>query len=362
VAAPAVKPSVPPPMAGLGVPGIPGADVAPPPFMQKAKAEPPKPKRPADPFAAGAPAAQAGPQEVRLVIDEKAMPDSESGRRGRGTVIIVAAVGIVLGLIAGYGVGSVVAENKTYNATVRDGKDIYQIVQGSSTKVNQATTIVNTLVTKARGGPGKRPAVDYAAIEQLRAIEKPLSANDFSRKRYGAFAPPTVDALFEYYNTIQVVWDKFTSLANTTLPAARRTELDAAAGAASEIATRQVGLVPFTVGDNIAGGLVIVDMPANRNQDEPLPEKLMVRSRPGGPPAERTRYTGQPLTENPENYVLLVETARSIGVLGQQAGPFAEYQRDIMAIKQLMDKLVEVQGRLETELGNIAHLEETFAF
>ena len=133
-------------------------------------------------------------------------------------------------------------------------------------------------------------------------------------------------------------------------------------GVASEIATRQVGLVPFSVGDNVAGGLVIVDMPPNRNQDEPLPEKLMVRSRAGGAAAERTRYTGQDLTTNPENYVMLVDTQRSIGVLGQSAGPFAEYQRDLLALKALMDKLVEVQGRLETELGRIAALEEQFAF
>jgi hypothetical protein len=345
-----------------GVPGIPGADVAPPPFMQKAaRSEPPKAKRPTDPFAASS-AMPASPQEVRLVIDEKPVSDAESGRRGRGTVIIVAAICIVLGLVAGYGVGGVVSENATYNATVRDGKDIYQTVQASSQVVNQANTLVKAAVTKARGGTGRTAAVDYASIEALRALEKPLTANEFSRKRYGAFNPGTVDALFEYYNSIQQLWDRFTSLANSTLPPARRQELDAAAGAASEIATRQVGLVPFTVGDNVAGGLVIVDMPANRNNDEPLPEKLMVRTRPGGQPAERTRYTGQPLTENPENYVMLVDTQRSIGVLGRQAGPFAEYQRDLLVINQLMEKTMEVQGRLETELGNIARLEEQFSF
>ncbi len=78
--------------------------------------------------------------------------------------------------------------------------------------------------------------------------------------------------------------------------------------------------------------------------------------------AERTRYTGQPLTESPEDYVILVDTPRSIAILGTQAAAFAEYQRDLLQIKQLMDKTVETQGRLETALGDIARLEERFAF
>ena len=68
---------------------------------------------------------------------------------------------------------------------------------------------LRTAVEASQGGPGKQAGVDYKAIEDLRAMERPFSAAEFSRRRYLAFPTPVVDDLFEYYNNINLLWDKF---------------------------------------------------------------------------------------------------------------------------------------------------------
>ena len=40
-------------------------------------------------------------------------------------------------------------------------------------------------------------------------MEQPFSAAEFSRRRYLAFPTAVVDDLFEYYNNINLLWDKF---------------------------------------------------------------------------------------------------------------------------------------------------------
>ena len=51
-----------------------------------------------------------------------------------------------------------------------------------------------------------------------------------------------------------------------------------------------------------------------------------------------------------------------MGVLGEQASLFAEYVRDVGQVKALLDSTMEIQGRLENSLGEIAAKEEVFAF
>lgn len=341
---------VPPSVPGVTGPARPAGGVAAPPFMQPTPAQPP------DPFASAA--VPAGPREVRIVVDEKPVEDAEVGRKKRLRNYILIAAGIVVGLVLGFGFGSTMGDRNTYALAVQDGKDIYAKVREASDTVNRAKRLVDQAVTAARGGGGKAAAVDYEAIEQLRALKKPIDADAFSRKRYSAFNPGTVDALFQYYNNVQNIWERFTSLSARTLGPQQRRLLDNAARAAGEMATQQTGCVPSVVEEQWFCGLVFVHPPAE--QTEAPPTKVMVSTTPTGRTFEKTIYTGaedQNLTASPDNFVILTHTIRSVGVLGQPASAFAEYQRDLMQIKQLMDQTVEVQGRLETELGNIARLE-----
>lgn len=339
----------------IPAPAIPGGGppgkIVPPTFGKPA----PQPTQPADPFAA-APAHAVGPQEVRLVIDEKPVADAEVGRKARGRFLIIAGAFLAIGLVVGYGAGSMMSDRSLYNLAVRDGKDIYQTVREASDTVTKAQRYVDAAMAKARGGGGAQSAVDYQAIEALRALEKPLDAGTFSRRRYSAFKPETVDALFEWYNNVNLLWEKFETLAARTLPEARRRALDEAAVAAGTVATL-TGCVPTLTEEQYSCGLVFVRIPEDGDGT-----KAMVRTtRASGREFEKTVYTGQDLTEGTDNYVIINNPQRSVGVLGEQAGDFAQYSAQIAEIKQLMDRTIEVQGRLERELGDVARLEEVFS-
>ncbi len=353
-AAPASGGIVAPPSIGGAAPG---GGVPAPPFGQPQAAA--APQKAADPFSAKAPSA-VGPREVRLVIDEKPVDDSEVGRKARGRNFILLGMGLAVGLLVGYGSGSMMSDRNLYNLAVRDGKDIYETVRGASDVVTKAQRFIDTATTAARGGPGKSPAVDYEAIQALQGLEKPLTADTFARKRYGAFQPGTVDALFEYYNNINLLWGKFERVANRSLPEARRAALDEAAAAAQNVAT-PTGCVPAVVDEQLVCGLVFVG--ANEEGDG---TSLLVRSTiTSARTFPKTVYTGnegEAFAESPGDFVILVHGPRSIGVLGQSASVFGEYASELQSIKALLDSTVELQGRLESELGLIARLEEVFAF
>jgi len=357
---------VPPPGAAVAAPPsmggpapLPGASaVAPPPFMQRAApAAPAAPPPPADPFAAG-PQQAFGPREVRLVIDEKPVNDAEIGRKQGGRVFIVLALGILLGGALGFTTGNVVEQNRLRGQVIADGKEIYNSVHTASDTVNQAKRLVNSALEKATPAGGRAAVVDFASIEQLRALKKPFEAGVFSRRKYGAFQPGTVDALFEYYNGVNQLWEKFASISARTLNAGARTELTNAAQAAGSLSSTQYGLVPRSIEGALIGTLVFVDPPPPPPAGEPAQPRVeaSVRASRGGAAATKKIYTGQPLETDPSQYVILVEGASSINVLGQQASAFGQYRLGLTELKTLLDKTIEVQGRLENELGQIAAL------
>ena len=341
-------------------PGVgPGSHLAPPPFLQTAT---PGAAAPAsnDPFSQ---AVTTRSNEVRLVIDEKPVDDAEVGRKTSGRTLTILAGAIVLGSLIGYGAGSTMADRKQYNAAVRDGRDVYDAVRKASDTVNKAKALVDKTVAKAAGGSGA-PGVAYDAIEELRALKKPFDAQGFARKRYSAFKPETVDALFEYYNKVNLLWSRIETLAARTLSEKRKAELDRAANAAGEMATSLTGCVPSNEKGNYSCNLVYVTLPPNFN-GETWPDKVGVSTKRRGASSEKTVYKGQALGDDADKFVIVTNTAKSVSVLGQQANVFAEYQQDLVQLKTLLDGdngIVAVQGRLERELGDIARLNEVFAF
>jgi hypothetical protein len=339
-----------------------GADVAPPPFAKPAApapAEPPRPRPPADPFAAGP--SSAGPQEVRLVFDDKPVHDDEVGRQQRGRIFLVAGICILVGAALGAGGGSMNGRRALYNVTVRDGHDIFTAVDTASRTVLDAQTKIDACVTAAAGQGGQPPRVDYASIEQLRALENPLQAGAFARKNYGAFQPQTVDDLFAYYNNIQQLWTLIQHLVATTLPEARRSELDRTATATADAASAQYGAVLVTAPEEQGGGLMgqlAFIEPAEPEGDSP---RVLARGTRGGPGRAMEIFApGAEIGSSP-THVLLIDGAGSRGVLASQTGAFGEYVNSIREIKTLMDQTIEIQGRLTTSLGEIARLEEVFA-
>ncbi|MAQ17398.1 MAG: hypothetical protein CMN30_21700 [Sandaracinus sp.] len=355
VVAPPTGGGVVPPPSG---PGAPGGIVAPP-FGKKAEEQ----KKAAaaasaDPFASAAPAAAAaGPQEVRLVLDDSAVADSEVGREKKGKTAILLGLGLVLGLLLGYFVGGLNDRRSLHNTAVRDGKDLYESVQEASAVLETAQAKVRDAVQAARGGAGESASVDYEAIEALGALEKPFNAGTFARKHYSLFQPQTVDALFDYYNKVNVIWEHIERLRGMTSGDARREELNAAAGAA-ENAAQTVGCIP-SIQENryvCSLGYVVVPEGAEGNAVEVRPSRTARRG------VEKEVYTGADLSEDTDKWVILINNQQSMGVLGEQASLFADYVRELSVIAGEITAAVEVQGRLETELGQIASNEELATF
>lgn len=358
---------VPPPAGGgAGAPGgvTPPTGAAPGGSPFAAPAQPSSsPPAARDPFAAASQPPPAQQQEVKFVFDDKLVEDQEIGRGGgKGRAYLVGGLFIVLGLALGYGAGSIMKDRNIYNVAVRDGKDVFKAVRDASDVMNEAKKHVDAAVSAAKGGTGGKPSVDYEALEQLRSLENPFTANQFSRKNYNLFAAVTVDQLFDYYANVNELFEKFQRVANSALPENKREALDRAAEAAGNMATQQTGCVPDIVENRFMCGLVYVQFP-DVAEGEQASAKVQVTTSPGAPNSyEKEIYVGQDLSSgDASDYVMLVNTQRSVGVLGQQASVFAEYNRKLIELSQLMARTVEIQGSLENELGKIASLTEVFA-
>lgn len=349
---PAVAPGevVPP---SVGKPAAPGI-VAPPFAQPKAK-----PKPTADPFGAPAAVSQAPkPQEVRLVFDDKPVEDAEVGRKRKAKTFMLLGIGALLGLLMGYLSGSVMNDRRIHNMAVRDGKDLYAAVQEASNTVSEAQRLTDEAVRAARGAPGKAPAVDYESIEALRALEKPFGANVFSRKNYGLFRTDVVDAMFDYYNHINQVWGRIEALSAMTSGDTRREELNNSAGS-MENATALIGCLVRVADNRYQCNLGFVRLP-EEGEEGGIKIRASQRARRE---SEKQLWVGAEDADlSSGEFIILVNNQQSMGVLGAQSNLFAEYVREVGGMKALLDETVELQGRVETGLGEVASNAELFTF
>jgi hypothetical protein len=321
-------------------------------------------------------------KKVRLVIDDSAVKDSEIGRKGGARNLVLVIVGAALGLVFGTFSGSTNAERKQYTMAVRDGKDIYQRISEVSKTLELARAGVHKAVEASQGGPGRTAHIDYKAVEELLAIKQPFSAGEFSRRRYLAFPTAVVDDLFEYYNNINIIWNKFQVLAGKTAGDRAREALDKSAQAADQLLSAEYGVVVTKTGDTLAGGVVVVrPKPADAaaaddakskdakgkakgkgkgKEEEDKTPIMMVSSRDGGREVERKLFTGQPgFADKSGDYVIMIDKGHSMGTLGVGANLFGAFRGELMDTQGLMDKTLEIQGRLVKELGKVATLPET---
>jgi hypothetical protein len=359
----------------LRAPGFPG--VAAPPFARPAAGQPagapqkaPAAAAPAariDPFGGAAPAVAVQTKKVKLVIDDSAIKDDELGRKTNKTATILAVIGTVLGLAVGLGIGSTAGDRRQMSMALADGKDIYAKVQEVSKQIDQARGFVKQAVDASSGGPGRKATVDFSAVEQLVAMQRPFAANEFHRRLYRAFEPALVDDLFDYYNNINILWDAFTALGAKTAGQGKRDALTKSAAATDGLISTEYGMVLSKNGPTFAGGLVFVTIPQAgsapvedpKKGKEPEAPKLQVASVQGGQTVERTLYMGQEgLGEDYEKYVFMVDKIRSRTILGEAANLFAKYRADLMDINMRMDKTTETQGRLIQGLGKIAAMKD----
>ncbi len=301
----------------------------------------------ADPFAA-MPAAVGAAHEVRLVIDDKAVDDAEVGRKAGGKALVALGVVAVVGILTGWFIGSTWRERQLFDLALQDAKDVYGSVDKASGGVSKAAKLLDQALKAAAPGPDKAVEVDFKALEELRALEKPFPADVFSRKRYGAFAEPgTVDSLFLYYNNTNLLWAKIATLVTKSLPPTARESLAQAAKVAGERAGTDYGCIPFKDGDMIRCGILPVRLGEGG--------KVNVSTR--GQNLEKALFAGQSIANSPSDVVIIIDKARSNEILGSATNQFQVYARDLMEAKSLADQTTQVQGQLIQQLGNIAKLQ-----
>jgi hypothetical protein len=327
-----------------------------------------------DPFAAASSQAALAQKKVTLVIDDSAVKDDEIGRKSRGKTLAVVIVSILLGLAAGFGIGNTIDRRTQFKLAVRDGKDIYNRINDVSKTVDGARELLKRAVDASSGGPGKKASVDFATIEQLVAMKRPLSANEFHRRLYKAFGDGVVDDLFDYYNNVNLLWDGFTALGAKSAGPGKRDALTKSAAATDGLLNTDYGMVLTKTGDQFAGALVFLNIPPaqpaaaaakpekkgkKKGKDADEGVKVKVSSSQGGQEVERTLYSGQDgLSDSSEKYAFMLDKVRSRSILGESANLFAKFRADLMDLNTRMDKTNEVQGRLLKGLGPIAAMPE----
>lgn len=336
----------------------PGGIVAPPFAQQQQQQAAAAPAKKSDPFGGAAAAPAVEEKKVTLVVDDSAVQESEIGTVSRSRNLFIIAAGLVAGIAVGYMVGNTTGDRRLWSRVIQDAKDLYKTVDEVSRVVDQAKKHVQAITDASRGGPGTKATVNYTAIAELAKIPKPLSASAFHQKRYKAFAAGTVDDLFDYYGNINVLWDKFAALNEKTKGEEKRKALKRSAEIADFLINNQYGMVPRQSGDKLVGDLVYVSIPAPQydEQGQPIPSAaLNVSSQADSEFVEKQRFMGQSeFTKKPDDYVILINKSLSMGILGQPASLFAEYRRDVAEISTIMNKTVEIQGRLIKMLSDVA--------
>jgi hypothetical protein len=348
-----------PPSFGAGAPGIappPAGVVAPPPFMQDDKA---------DPFAAAAAAQGSG--EVRLVIDDSAAVEvTEKGKKDRlRAVLIAASITLIVGSFVGYGIGGTMSQRARYNLAIQASQDIYTAVDSATDPLIKANELVNRIARKA----GEQE-IDWAALEELRAIPNPFHADAFSGKDYSLFGGQAVNSIFAFYKETADAFGHISTFLNKNLSAKGKARLEAALEAEKGLKApkdsdfargfgwmqHQVGCKPVMSGPVPRCELVYVDTPPLNEAGNEL-TSLTVKV---GPTArvqnvERTLFTGsQDFKKKAEDLVILVNTPESMGVLGEKATAFTEFVRDIARIKEALEEKVDKERiRAKQELDRI---------
>jgi len=307
-----------------------------------------RPSVPADPFAAAQPVAPA--REVRLVFDDKDVADAEVGRKSGLKFIIGALVAAMVGVLLGWFVGSTWRERKLYDVALHDAKEMYGSVNTASATVERAQKLIDQAVKAAAPGAGKSIEIDAQAIKDLRALPKPFPADVFSRKHYRALEPATVDQLFIYYNTTNLLWGKLETIAGRALSKGGQEGLALSAKAANDVASLDLGCVPFKDGNAFGCGVVAVA----RGEGG----KVTVVTRQGS--FEKQPFTGQDLAAKASDYVIMIDKARSNEILASATGQFQSFARDLMEAKTLADQAVSAQGQLLQKLGEVAKLEKLY--
>ena len=320
---------------------------------REAEEEERRKKQAANPFAAGE--AADGPQQVRIVVDGDPVEDSEVGRKRAGKIAAMAVAFIAVGAALGATVSGVMRTTEEHDAAIADAQTILTAAEESQPGVLEAQTLVDRALSKANEGRTGGAQADYEALTALRAIERPgYNVDTFARSQFNRFST-AAQPIIQNHMLLEQLFTEINRVATHWLNPRNRQSLDDAIGqvngATGASAKPTSGCVPTITGGMLVCNLVWVNWP-----DTPPAGGAEIQMRPSrrGRWATKKLYNGESLTSQPEQYLVPVNFGTSRDVLGNSEGAaLAEYRRDIAGIRELINQTIEVQGRLQTELGTI---------
>lgn len=312
----------------------------------------------ADPFASSS--AAVAPQDIRLVIDDKAVADSEVGRGRSGTYIAVAITALLAlggGLMGGLQIASSQDAKKTRDAIGA----IRSAVDQSGTTIAQLKEKVDHAAAAA-GVQSREDGEQQAAPvrpDQLRVdtdlttwfgtqgSEPPLTPTTYAG-RVGRLRPDLLQKLMTVQIGLQDAWYQLQSHQRITTAnlASIRESMEATRNTAQELSRLYV---VFTPGPQNGPRLL-----ANLVQGSIEPTGVQLATPMGAGPATRPFYTGGDLTApNNASSIIPVDsrTGASRVILSHIARPWEEYRGRVRALKNLVDRLEGEHRQLSTALN-----------
>ena len=99
---------------------------------------------------------------------------------------------------------------------MREAKAVYENIREVSRTVDTANDLLRKAVEASSSEAGKAAKHDPGSIQQLVGLKRPSSAHAFNRRLYRVLPDSTVDDLFDYYDSINLLWDGFIALGAKT--------------------------------------------------------------------------------------------------------------------------------------------------
>lgn len=313
----------------------------------------------ADPF--GSSSVSASPQEVRLVIDEKAVSDAEVGRKNTGAVLGYAATAIVM-LGAGYLVGGFVEQRSQASRTVAALTDIRREVDESGAvitmlkdKVDRAATAAG--ITAGPGEPNAQPATNAHPDADLgtwfltQPADPPLTAEAYAN-RVGRLRPDLVNKLMKVQIELSTVWSDMRRHSE-------RTNRDMAVITASlhdaQAARTELGHLMVVFGHGPANGPPIMGTLVGFSAGEGAGPYTIAPPIAGTPPT-RTLYTTGDLSAAATLGTVAIPVSSTAGTpqiaVRGLAAPWADYVGRLRAIQSMVNELSNDHHSLSEALSH----------
>lgn len=314
-----------------------------------------------DPFASASVAE--APQEIRLVIDDKAVSDAEVGRKNTGSVIAIGVVGVIA-LAAGFGIGGHMEERKQGARTVEAIADIRRSVDAAGAiiatmknKVDHAATAAGIAAAgeDQPGAPAAAPQTatideDLATWFGQQAADPPLMPDAYAG-RVGRLRPDLVQKLMKVQFELAQAWgDLRRHQGSMSSPAGLnliRTSLDGMQHVRGDYQRMAVVFAPGTGdGPRVLGTLVSLGA-ADPSGALPITPAIQ------GTGPTRQLYTGGDLAASAATVAVPVSVSGGLGpvAMGGITRPWSEYVGRLRNLRTLVDTLAQDHRQLADALS-----------